>query len=77
MGLRYNMLVPPTGLTPNSVSPTQSLYGRRSVVRLRHNLIFLGWIDYQIFSELCELLVCIVPVRPLLSSMADVYHANG
>ena len=59
---------PTDGLTPDSVSPPQSLYGRRSVVRLRHNLIF---------SEMCELLVCIVPVHPLLSSMADVYHVNG
>ena len=74
MGLRYNMLVPPTGWL---LTPSQSLYGRRFVVRLRRNLIFLIWIDYQIFSEMCELLVCIVPVRPLLSSMADVYHVNG
>ena len=68
---------PTDGLTPDSVSPPQSLYGRRSVVLFRHNLIFLRWIDYQIFSEMCELLVCIVPVRPLLSSMAYVYHVNG
>ena len=68
---------PTDGVTPDSVSPPQSLYGRRSVVRLRHNLIFLGWIDCEIFSEMCALLVCIVLVRPLLSSMADVYHVNG
>ena len=43
---------PTDGLTPDCVSPLQSLYGRRSVVRLRQNLIFLGWRDYQIFSEI-------------------------
>ena len=68
---------PTDGLTPDSISPPQSMYDRPSVVRLRHNLIFLGWIDCQIFSEMCELLVCIVPVCPLLSSKADVYHVNG
>ena len=35
---------PTDGLTPDSVSPPQSLYGRRSVVLFRHNLIFLRWI---------------------------------
>ena len=41
MGLRFNILLP-DGLTPDSLPPSQSLYGKRSVV---------DWRDNQIFSD--------------------------
>ena len=73
MGLRYNILVPPTGAdswlpfpSPKSV---RTAFGR-SVVRLRHNLFFFWWIDYQIILEM------LAPCLPCPSASLVVQHGG-